>query len=117
MSVGAVSAGQLRHRVTIQKNGATTRNEYGELQPATWVDVGKAWCRVTPKRGTEATDADRTEERITHDVVMQYREGVTAAMRVVWQNAVLNIRHVQDFAGMHRGMLLLCEQDAGEVAA
>jgi len=117
MSVGSVAAGRLRHRVTIQKNGTATRNAYGELEPTSWVDVASVYAEVRQQSGTESTDADRVAERITHHVVVQYREGITAAMRIVWQNKVLNIRHVQDLHGMHRGMLLLCEQDAGEVAA
>lgn len=117
MSVGAVRAGRLRHRVTIQKNGQTTRNAYGERAPATWVDVGRAWASVEPQSGREAQDADRTAEHVTHKVVMHHREGITAAMRVVWNNQVLNIKHTQDVRGTHRTLILWCEQDAGEVAA
>lgn len=110
MSVGAISTGRLRHRVTIQKNGQATRNAYGELEPASWSTVATVWAAVTPKRGTETTEADQVQERITHEVVTHYRDDVSAAMRLVWNGRVLEVVHVQDFSGMHRGMMLLCEE-------
>lgn len=112
MSVGAIATGRLRHRVRIESNRQTTRNAYGELQPASWSTVATVWAGVTPKRGTEATEADQVQERITHEVVMHYRDDVTAAMRLVWNSRVLEIVHVQDFSGMHRGMLLVCQEIA-----
>ena len=65
-------AGQLRHRITIQTDGATTQNAYGEVEPV-WSDTDTVWGSVEPLTGTELFRAQQVQPDVTCRVRMRYR--------------------------------------------
>lgn len=47
----------------------------------TWVEVGQVWAAVTPVGGGEAAAADQGGQRLSHRILLRWRDDVTAEMR------------------------------------
>lgn len=77
-----MNAGELRQRVTIQEPN-DTRDALGGLV-AGWSDVATVWAKVEPVSGREIVEADAVEARITHRVVIRWRDGLRTDMRAVF---------------------------------
>lgn len=75
-------AGLLRHRLTFQ-NKTEARNEYGEMED-TWSDAFTVYGRVNAKASSERIEADQFVARMTHEITIRARSGITANMRVVF---------------------------------
>jgi len=101
-----MQSGQLRKRLTIQQR-STAQDSYG--QPLTaWADVATVWGAVEPLNGRELLAAEAVQSEITHQVVMRYRPGITAKMRVLYGSRVFDIQNVLDENERHRMLTLLC---------
>lgn len=74
-------AGELRHRVTIQKPVEAKDPETGE-NVINWETHQVAWAKVEAVSGKEDYGADRRVAEGTHLVTTRYVSGVTAKMRV-----------------------------------
>ncbi|MCL5995498.1 MAG: phage head closure protein [Chloroflexi bacterium] len=86
-----MKAGDLRHRITIQRQASTeTQNTHGE-QTTPWVELATVWAAIEPQSGGEATEQDRRIATVTHRVRIRHREGVTPAMRVLHGARVFEI--------------------------
>ena len=105
----ALRLGTLRHRVTLQQEARVADGGGGFT--VTWQDVATVWARVAPIRGEEALVHRQLEDAITHKVTMRYRAGVTAAMRLVHNGRVFNIREVLDLDERNRILELRCEEN------
>lgn len=101
-----MNPGKLRHRITFQER-TTTQDSYG--QPLlTWTDVATVWGAVEPLNGRELMAAEAVQSEITHQVVIRYRPGITAKMRVLYGTRVFDIQNVLDENERHRMLTLLC---------
>ena len=100
--------GPLRHRVTIQLE---ERNEdgYGGHTP-TWRDLDTVFASVEPLSGQEAVVARQLQDTVTHKVVMHYRSGIKAAMRVKFGTRIFNIREVRNPGERNQRLELRCEE-------
>lgn len=94
---------------------AQTKDAFGG-NVRTWSDVATVWAGVrhlsggesrTSKHGGQSAEA-RTE------FLIWYRAGVSAAMRVVFDGQVFDIRHVNDVRAQRRELLLACDLLEGE---
>ena len=84
MGLTGVSIGQLRERVTIQRQTAV-RDGLGH-SARTWSDVFvNLWARVTPIRAREIFAAGQHQPEGTVSVVVRFRDGITSDMRVMWR--------------------------------
>lgn len=92
----ALSAGVLRHRVTIEKLSDQAANFYGEtpITPDQWVPVRTVWANVRAITAREAVQSDRTQNTITYTVRMRTQPDLTAKHRLRWKGGVLNIQSV-----------------------
>jgi len=79
-------AGLLRHQVVFEKK-TQARHEIGEMQD-TWSDVfanpRTSRARINPKASKESNEADQAVARLTHEITIRARTGITANMRVVF---------------------------------
>jgi SPP1 family predicted phage head-tail adaptor len=103
--------GELRHRLSIQAERATSDGGGGLSDP--WADpvtVATVWGKVEPLTGGERLHATQIQDRLSHRVVIRHRAGVTAAMRVVFGTRAFNIRAVIDMGERGRFLELLCEE-------
>lgn len=104
-----VSIGDLRHRVTVQRQQKVPDGRGGFV--TSWVDVATVWAAVQALRPYERIQAQQTQTGMTHQVVIRYRTGVTADMRIVHDGRFLYLQGPPvDPDGRRRWLQLLCEE-------
>jgi len=86
--------GRMRHRIRIEQPVSTPDGAGGSS--VTWTEIATAWAALRPLSADEIVDGDGLAQRITHDVVLRFRPGVTAAMRFVSNGRVFALRSVMD---------------------
>lgn len=87
-----VSAGQLRHRVTIQEQ-AVMVNSFGE-QTIDWATVKTVWADIHPLSAKEALDAQQVQSEVKARITIRYFAGLVASMRFVHKTTIYNIAGV-----------------------
>ncbi len=108
--------GELRHRLSIQAERATSDGGGGMSDP--WTDpvtVATVWGKVEPLSigqgaGGERLHAAQIQDRLSHRIVIRHRTGITAAMRVMFGARAFNIRAVIDVDERGRFLELLCDE-------
>lgn len=104
-----VSIGDLRHRVTFQQQQKVPDGRGGFV--TTWVDMVTVWASVQALRPWERIQAQQTQTGVTHQVVIRYREGITASMRIVHDGRHLYLQGPPvDPDGRRRWLQMLCEE-------
>ena len=90
----SIAAGRLRHRITIERPDRQQDRNTGEWIPR-WVP---AWegvpAAIEPLSAREFIAAQAVQSEVTARIVIRYREGVTAAMRIVHNGRIYNIHGV-----------------------
>lgn len=103
-------AGQLRHRVKIQRPGGS-QDETGA--PTGWVDVVTVWASISPASGREIIESDAIREEITHRVQVRNYDGINTTMRLTGGSLgtrVLNIHGVMNPQDLDRYLILTCSE-------
>ena len=102
-----MQAGQLRDRVTIQAR-STVDNAVGE-PTLTWSNIAtNISANVTDASGREYIAGQAITNAVTTTIVIRYRTGVTAAMRVLSRGVIYNIEAVLEPENKRREMHLMC---------
>lgn len=90
------TASSLRHRVTLQQEVQTADGAGGYVR--SWEDVADLWADISSinlrSYGQEKFFAGKIQAEITHKITIRYREGITAAMRLLFGSSIFNIRSV-----------------------
>lgn len=87
-------AGLLRHRVEIQRPDYVQDQETGEMIK-TWVTVwAKVPCSIEPLSAREFIAASATQSAVSARIVIRYRAGVDATMRILHLDKIYNIEGV-----------------------
>ena len=84
-----MKAGSLRHKITIQENAAL--NDGAGSQKAVWQDVCTVHAAIKPLSGRELIVSQAENSEISVRIVIRYRTGITASMRIVYQNTIYAI--------------------------
>lgn len=100
--------GAMRHRVTIEEP-VRTGDEGGGAE-ILWTQVATVWAEVRPKTGREVFESDQLGGRVTHDVRMRFREGVTPKMRILHRGRVFDIRYVANLGEADAWLMCACEE-------
>lgn len=89
-----MQAGKLRHRVRLQQF-TSTRDSEGVLVEG-WEDVASVWAAIEPASVRAFIAAGAAQSQVTGQVVIRYRAGVKASMRLVHdaKSAIYNIEGV-----------------------
>lgn len=103
---GALAAGSLRHRLTIQARTAASDGQGGET--VTWAARVTVWGLVEPVTGREALMAQQLTAELATVVTLRFRTDVRVTDRIVWGTRVLQIASVQDPDGRREQLRLLC---------
>jgi SPP1 family predicted phage head-tail adaptor len=116
MSKDYLSAGDLRHRVTI-RNAPTdaTRNGYGE-RTATGTTLATVWASMEDVSGREGVDAGRETPIIYTRIVIRWRNDVRPDMTVTHDETgdEYRVNSVMDTDGTRRKLILMCVRNAAE---
>lgn len=102
-------AGTLRHRITIQSVTETPRDAAGGVAD-TWGTYATAWASVEPLRGREFVEAAKVTAEVTHKITLRHRSGVTAKMRVSWDNRTFDILAPMNTNELDRELVLLVKE-------
>lgn len=86
----SIEAGRLRHRVRIERlayqldshGDAYQDPETGETRQD-WVELATVWAAIEPLSAREFIQAQATQSQITARIVIRYRDGLDASMRLV----------------------------------
>jgi SPP1 family predicted phage head-tail adaptor len=86
----SIEAGRLRHRVRIEQlenlldsNGAVIQDEETGQLAQEWAEVATVWAAIEPLSAREFIQSQATQSQITARVIIRFRDGLNAAMRLV----------------------------------
>jgi len=100
--------GAMRHRVTIEEPVRTS--DAGGGAEITWQAVATVWAELQPRSGREVFESDQLGGRVTHDVRLRYRDGMTPKMRITHGGRVFDIRFVANVGERKEWLILACEE-------
>jgi SPP1 family predicted phage head-tail adaptor len=86
-------AGDLRHRVELQRPVFSQDPVTGEMTPA-WVEVAKIYAGVEPLSARDFIAASATQSKISVRVIIRHRPGVDSTMRILHRSKIYNIEGV-----------------------
>ncbi len=98
--------GRLRHRLSLENASRTPDGGGGAAE--TWTTAAQVWGQIRPIGGSEGFNADAITGRISHEITLRYRAGVTPAMRLISGNRRFEITAVIDIDERHRWLKCLC---------
>jgi SPP1 family predicted phage head-tail adaptor len=88
-----MKAGTLRHRVTIQQP-VSAQNPTTGAETVTWQYFAQVWASVEPVSVREFVAAKSGQSEVMARIVIRYRSGIDATMRILFRGAVYNIEGV-----------------------
>lgn len=94
-----ITATRLRQRLTLQQEVKTADGAGGYAR--SWQDIADLWAEISPLNyragiGSEKLAAGQIQSEISHKVTLRYRAGISASMRLVFENRAFNIRSVRN---------------------
>lgn len=86
----SIEAGRLRHRVRIEElrylldsNGDTWQDDMTGETRQTWQEVATVSAAIEPLSAREFVQSQAMQSQVTARIVIRYRDGLNAAMRLV----------------------------------
>ncbi|MDO5769453.1 MAG: phage head closure protein [Psychrobacter sp.] len=86
-------AGDLRHRVTIERYETGGRDDDGFDLPSPWVLFKKAWAQITYLSSKDMLAAKASQSEVVARMKLRYKaaQGIDTTMRVLYKGRVLAI--------------------------
>ena len=97
-----VEIGDLRHRITLQKQ-VITINENG-FEVKTWQDYRTVWAAASNLHGREYYAAAAVQAENTVKFTIRYLEGLGTTMRILFQGRQYNIISIDNIKYQNRYM-------------
>lgn len=95
-----MNIGQLKHRLTLQKNTPVADGGGGFTQD--WQDIADVFAQIDMLSGRLEARFDRKTPITTHRIIIPYRIDITAEMRLVRNDRVYQITGMRDPDGEQR---------------
>ena len=100
---------RLRHLVSLQTRSTAQDSSGGQVN--TWADWATGvYAEILPITGRELFAAQAVQQSVSHTVILRYRPGVNAAMRLVFGSRLFNINSVIDPEERRRWLSLTCDE-------
>lgn len=112
-----MNAGELRHRVTLQKQ-VDVQNDAGQFLPE-WTDVADLWAKVEPTGGREYENDRALASETTHQVTLRWVASITITPKMRFlhyhngQHRYLEIESVFNRDERDRETVCLCRESLG----
>ncbi|MFA5951341.1 MAG: phage head closure protein [Hyphomicrobium sp.] len=103
-----IPIGELSHRFALQSPVLTPDGGGGET--TTWSLAAEIWGALRPYSGGEQFEADGLSGRISHELWIRHRQGVTLDMRFVLGSRIFEMRSVLDVGERRRFLRCLVEE-------
>lgn len=87
-------AGELRERITLQRN-TPTRDGFGAEVPS-WATVATVWAKVVATSGNEQINQSIGVATTVYSITIRARDDVDTNMRILYEGATLEIKAVLD---------------------
>lgn len=91
--MAAVGSGDLRHRVELQRQVDTQDAATGAVIVG-WSTIATPWAQIVPMSAREFIQSAANQSEVKGRIVIRYRGGVDATMRVVHRGKCYNIHGV-----------------------
>lgn len=89
-----VSSGTLHDRFEVQA-ATITRDAHGQAVE-TYSTVGRRWGKLQPLRGMEIFEAQKSEPRTTHRIIMRHFPGLTSQHRLKFGTRIFHLTYVPE---------------------
>jgi SPP1 family predicted phage head-tail adaptor len=106
--VSAPNLGELRHRLVLEELQREADGGGGFIE--TWGAVAELSAVLRPVSGSESVEADRIAGKVTHEIVLRYRDGVRPAMRFRKGARLFHIVSAIDVDERNAWLTCLCEE-------
>lgn len=104
-----ITIGQMNQRVLIQRYSSSPTAAGG--RPRTWSNLATVWARVEQLKGDELVEAMKINPKITHRIMMRYRD-LRSADRLVHKSVNFAIHSIINEESMDVKLVILAEQGA-----
>lgn len=85
-----ITAGKLRHTITIEREESTSDGAGGSY--LTWSTVATPRAFIKPMSGGERLQAMRLEATVTHRIFIRYRDDLLTSDRINFNGRLMQIR-------------------------
>ncbi len=107
--IPVINIGALPHYGTIQTKADTSNGSGGFTR--TWADEAtRVPMAIKPIDGEERVYGMQLQTKVTHEITMRYREGMTTDKRIVHKGVAYNIRFVNDVELRNKKLVIFAEQ-------
>lgn len=100
----------MRRKITIRTDGIAVPDGMGGSTPGTPIDVENVPARVRPLEGRELIQAMQTGMDRPHEFTLRYREGMTGAKTIIYDDRQFDIRSVVDTEEKHRELVIMADE-------
>lgn len=104
----SVPIGEMRHRMSLQAPLESADGGGGVTR--TWALVAEVWGAIRPAAGSESVEADGLRGRVSHEIWIRHRSGVTPEKRFALGTRIFEIRSVIDSGERHRFLRCMVEE-------
>lgn len=101
-------SGPLRHRITFQSK-SQVKDEFGQYKES-WSDLFTVWGSVDPISGRELLASKQVIGETTHRIRTRYRDGITYAVRVIFNGRIFDITSVINQAEKNASIEILAKE-------
>lgn len=95
--MSGVASGDLRHKVQLQKNLVSQDPDTGEIV-SNWTTVAEVLAQIVPMSSREFLAAGAEQSELRGRIVIRWRDGVDASMRVLHRGLYYAIHGVMNDA-------------------
>ena len=112
MSIRANNLAQrLDQRITFQRKiEAPQDSSSGALPPGNWTDVASCWACIDATKSNERYLAQQIEAQNDYTVIIRWRDGIDANMRIVWKEQFWDIKNIPDQQRRGRWLFITVSQ-------
>jgi SPP1 family predicted phage head-tail adaptor len=100
--------GDMRQRIAIERPERSSDGGGGADE--IWQLVAEVWARLRPLSGDERNEADALAGRVSHEVVLRYRDDLGPEQRFRFAARLFDIRAVLDIDERRRFLRCLVEE-------
>ena len=100
--------GTLRHRVQLQQKIMSTEPAGGHA--TTYVPIATVWASISSKSGGDYRGADSRGAKISHVVMLRFRNDLTVGDRILYGGRSLEILFVKDLNGRKAYLECACQE-------
>lgn len=109
-----INSAKMNKKIVIEQKVSSTKDEEGNVIPAEWREFTTVWAEPkTPFGSGFRSEIFQGNAEFVIKLInftIRYREGITSAMRVRYNNRLYEIKSAIDIDEQHKEICLICEE-------